>query len=76
MMIHGVEVTNEMISAAIGRMKQSPYFAAYQIENVLSKLNHPFPMRAADRIIQRERKAGNIIRVRQLWRHNEAPEAQ
>lgn len=75
MKVHGVEVTSAMIDAAIARMKASPYFTAYQIESVLEKAKHPHPMRAADRIIQRERRAGNIYRVRLKWRHNEAPAA-
>jgi hypothetical protein len=76
MKVYGIEITQAEIDACVARMKLTPYFGSYQIERVLEKAGHRggnIAMRAADRIIQRERKAGNIVRCRLKWRHKDAP---
>ena len=71
------EFTDELISAAINRMKSNP-FTSGDIESELHRCGVPnyigasycriFPvMRGADRLIQRERKAGNIKYENRQW---------
>lgn len=63
MNVHGVEITAEQIDKANQRMMEGP-FTAYQIIVTLERAGVPdkgdVAMRAADRLIQKARKAGKI----------------
>ncbi|WP_413460664.1 hypothetical protein [Herbaspirillum huttiense] len=72
--VHGHAVPAEIQLALIAKMKQGPFkAAAIQAEACrlglpeFSDSRQPVAMRAADRIIQRERKAGNIELRRPFW---------
>jgi hypothetical protein len=74
MNVHGFQIASEIIAASILRMKQGPFTAANLTE--LAK-EHGVPQEAgrnqnpadrfADRVIQRERKAGNIRFNGRVW---------
>jgi len=74
MYVHGHTVTEEIQSALLLKMKSSP-FRAYTLEAEAVRLGlpsltankEPVAMRVADRIIQRERKAGNLEWRRPNW---------
>lgn len=77
----GFEITDEIESAVINRMKASEFTAA-ELEDVVIEtapkawVEHTpsFADRVADRLIQRERKAGNIdfTGVERRWRWQQA----
>lgn len=70
MKINGIEINQVVIEAVIERMKAEA-FKASELEAVAVKLGVPTregtAMRVADRLIQREKKAGNIALSRPYW---------
>lgn len=65
------EITEGQIADATNWMKSVSSFDVSMLVNALNHYRvHPFASyRAADRLIQRERKAGNIIKVRHaVWK--------
>jgi hypothetical protein len=71
--VEGHEVSQDAIDACIARMKNGGYFRAFEIEGIVERAGLPksiSAMRVADRIIQRERKAGNITTctIRPYWK--------
>lgn len=72
--VHGHTISTEVQAALIAKMKAGP-FKASDLEAEAGRLGvpnysdhkEPVAMRAADRIIQKERKAGNIELRRPLW---------
>lgn len=73
MKVYGVEITPAQINTAVSRMKDGPFVAAW-IEDELKLYGVPdhVAYRAADRIIQRERKAGHIMFNGGVWVRKEA----
>jgi hypothetical protein len=75
MKVHGIEIPETAIDAAVMRMRAGD-FTAYAIECLfeahgVSRSGYGTAMRTADRLIQKMRKAGNIEfydRRRSLWR--------
>lgn len=76
MIVYGIEITSEQLQAAAERMQAEP-FEAHDIMHALEKagvVRHakagadPVSLRATDRLIQRERLAGNITYEGPLWR--------
>ena len=67
MIVHGFEVTPEIERACLAAMVGK--FRAMDIEMAASNAGAPCDvvMRIADRLIQRERKAGRIKRVGNRW---------
>lgn len=65
MRTHGVTITPEQEAAAIARMREGP-FVSRNIEGALTRAGvvdvdrFPVVMRTADKLLQRERKAGRI----------------
>lgn len=63
MNVHGVEITEDQIEQAHRRMMEAP-FTANQIIATLERAGVPdkgdVAMRAADRLIQKARKAGKV----------------
>lgn len=71
MKVNGKEVDQAVIDACIERMKTEP-FKAMEIEALCTRMGIDWKsgdaMRTADRIVQRERKAGNIeLTNRPYW---------
>lgn len=71
MKVNGKQVEQAVIDACITRMKQGA-FKAMEIEALCTRMGVDWKsgnaMRVADRIIQRERKAGNIeLTNRPYW---------
>ncbi len=70
MNVHGVEITEEQIEKARQRMMEGP-FTALQIIVVLERAGVPgngdVAMRAADRLVQKNRKAGKIAFRDKQW---------
>jgi hypothetical protein len=71
MEVNGREVAQEVIDKCIFRMKSAP-FKASEIETICANMGvesrHGSAMRLADRLIQRERKSGNIeLKTRPYW---------
>lgn len=80
----GVEATEEQMAAGVARMRlkvngEYALFAARDITEALVRSGVPavvgrfrsdcwVAMRIADRLIQQERRAGNIVLERPLWR--------
>lgn len=72
--VYGHTISEEVQSRLIEKMKQGP-FQSLHIEAEANRLGIPFvnqsrepiAMRTADRIIQRQRKAGNIEFRRPNW---------
>ena len=64
----GVIVTPEIESACLERMRAG-WFVAVEIADIVAKLGIPWAIdyRVAGRLIQRERKAGNIVRHGKGW---------
>lgn len=65
MRVYGIEVSQVSIDAAMARMSSGIFFTARDIADVMQPLKsgplgHSGHMRAADRLLQRERRAGNI----------------
>ena len=62
--VNGKQVEQTMIDAVIARMQSGEHFRSFEIEGLCASLGADRrsgdAMRIADRIIQRERKAGNI----------------
>ena len=74
MYVHGYTVSDDVQLALLMKMKSAPFRAsALEAEAVrlglpnLTANRQPVAMRAADRIIQRERKAGNLELHRPNW---------
>jgi|JI10StandDraft_1071094.scaffolds.fasta_scaffold493015_3 hypothetical protein len=74
MYVHGHTVSEDVQAALLAKMKSGPFKAsALEAEAVrlglpsLTENREPVAMRAADRIIQRERKAGNLELHRPNW---------
>ncbi|MBB4861579.1 putative flavoprotein YhiN [Pseudomonas nitritireducens] len=80
MVIHGITITPEQIAAGLERMKQGE-FTTRDIEKTLINLGVPEKVevegkilpkecanRVADRLLQRERKAGNLVFKNKVWR--------
>lgn len=72
--VYGHTVTEEIQVALLSKMKSGPFKASeLEAEGVrlglptLSAHREPVAMRVADRIIQRERKAGRIELKRPYW---------
>ncbi len=70
MIVNGKEIDQAVVDACMSRMKQEP-FKAMEIEGICSRMGLSYKdgtaMRVADRIIQRERKAGNLNLDRPFW---------
>ena len=70
MNVRGIEITQEQIDVAVSRMK-SVEFSFFEIVKLLEKAGVPgadgVSDRAADRLIQRERKAGNVRYIGKSW---------
>lgn len=74
MYVHGLPITEQIQGALIARMQAGP-FKAMDLEEEAVRLGlprcseerAPVAMRTADRMIQRERKAGNIELKRPFW---------
>lgn len=68
MIVQGYQVPDSVIEAAMVRMKCGLHFRAFEIEGVVQRAGVPaadgLSMRVADRIIQRERKAGTIAIIK------------
>lgn len=72
--VYGHTISDEVQSILIQKMKEGP-FQASDIEAeairlgvpIMAESHQPIAMRAADRLIQRERKAGNIEFRRPSW---------
>lgn len=75
MYVYGYAITAAIQATLLARMQQGP-FVAGDIEAEACRLGvpqysptrEPVAMRAADRIIQREKRAGNLVFERPLWR--------
>ena len=70
MKVQGRDITPEQIEACLQRMRAAP-FEAFQISHVAYESGvkpGDVAARLADRLIQRERKAGTIVRSHLLWR--------
>ena len=74
MYVYGHTVSEDVQVAILAKMKSGPFKAsALEAEAVrlglpsLTEASEPVAMRAADRIIQRERKAGNLELHRPNW---------
>lgn len=74
MKVYGVEITEKQQHAALVVMRRHRIFIAKQVQEALivagvPKTSHrnSIAIRAADKLIQRERKAGWIIYHRGLW---------
>jgi hypothetical protein len=72
--VYGVLITQDAINAAIVRMQEKP-FTATMITTTLKnngieqrKRFEDVAYRAADRVIQQQRKAGNIAYDGKVWR--------
>lgn len=73
MKVQGIEVSQANIDACLARMQRGDYFRAYYIASAAYDSgisNGDVASRLADRLIQRERKAGRIIPVNRsgLWK--------
>lgn len=70
MIVCGYEVKPEQIEACLARMRKCP-FEAWQIASVAHDAGVTIKEgacdRLADRLIQRERKAGTIVLHHRLW---------
>lgn len=74
MIVQGIEIAQAHVDACLARMKRGDYFRAYFIASVAYDSgisNGEVASRLADRLIQRERKAGRIIPVNRsgLWKY-------
>jgi hypothetical protein len=72
--VQGIEVSQAHIDACLERMKRGDYFRAYFIASAAYDAgvsSGEVASRLADRLIQRERKAGRIIPVNRsgLWKY-------
>lgn len=75
LIVHGYSINEAIQAALVERMKEG-LFKAEAIEKeacrlgvpLFSEKREPTAMRTADRIIQRERKRGNIKLERPFWR--------
>lgn len=75
MKIYGIEITEAQIEACLKRMRSHGEFmagdiAAHVIDRIAdanSKVREDVAYRLADRLIQRERKAGNIKFNGKYW---------
>ncbi len=71
MIVHGFVVTNAVQCELIARMMREP-FQCIDIYESARREGVPFErdiaLRLADRLIQRERKAGHIVRAGRAWR--------
>lgn len=73
MKVQGIEVSQKAIDACLARMQRGDYFRAYFIASAAYDAgvsSGEVASRLADRLIQRERKAGRIIPVNRsgLWK--------
>lgn len=70
MVVMGFEVGEDVVAAIISRM-QNGNFVAGELEAIAIKMGVPeekgTAMRVADRLIQREKKAGNAVFARPTW---------
>lgn len=69
MKVLGVTVSQEIQDECLARMKKQ-WFCAQHIQAIAQpfpRINSSIAMRIADRLIQRERKAGNIVRHGMGW---------
>lgn len=68
MKVQGHEITQEQIDACLARMKKQP-FQLYQLVSAMyvAGVHGNAVERFADRMIQRERKAGNIALRGRDW---------
>ena len=71
--VYGYDVSTDVQALLIQKMKSAPFLAS-DIENEAIRLGVPssnrrecIAMRLADRLIQRERKSGNIELRRPAW---------
>lgn len=80
MYVYGIPITDEQIEACLAKMRAAPMFATSTIEAEAVRAGIPerigaswqsiYPAnRLADRLVQRERKAGNIERCSNGMRH-------
>jgi hypothetical protein len=64
MIVNGKEVDQSVIDLCLARMKSGMHFRAFEIEAIAANAGVPSrdgsAMRCADRIIQQQRKAGNV----------------
>lgn len=68
MKVYGVEIPQSAIDATIAQMSKQPFFSAWCVSQWLEQYGVPITRRkyelvsyrAADRVIQQQRKAGNI----------------
>lgn len=71
MKIQGVEISEAQEAGALTFMRSGAMFKAADVESAFIRLGvqnvDGVPMRAADRLIQRERKAGRIKLVKTAW---------
>lgn len=58
MRVYGKEVTQEQIAAGLAAMTGE--FTVSDVEDALERAGCEYEMRAADRLLQKERKAGRI----------------
>ena len=72
-MVYGLEITQQQIDAFVARMKLRHFtastlaLAAYEAGAKRFNGYNEVSSRAADRLIQRERKAGNLVRLDRGW---------
>lgn len=72
--VYGHTIGADIQSALVAKMKTGPFRASsIEAEAIrlgvpnLTERKEPVAMRAADRVIQRERKAGNLELRRPMW---------
>jgi hypothetical protein len=67
--VYGLEVTAEQERAVMERMKSR--FTNRELRKVWIEVGYPYETSATDQIIQREKKAGKIIRHGKEWHPKE-----
>lgn len=86
MNVHGYEVTDAQVEACLRRMRLD-WFCNYQLVQAAEKAGVPKSVgmsyenrapayRLVDRLIQRERKAGNLAKVGRGWRWRADPTSE
>lgn len=72
MRVQGIQITQAQIDACLARMKEAEFFRFHEIVGAAmrAKVPHEARDRLADRLIQRERKAGRIMPANRsgLWK--------
>lgn len=67
MKVYDIEITERQITAGLAAMRGD--FTCKDVEAALREAGAAYVMRTADRLLQKERKAGRIVAVSsKLWR--------